>query len=213
MKNHVLITLRAVVCIVLCAAVCVAFCACGKQNDNSPAAVTDEPMDNPTDGLLTDAQLYRLLGLAAAFRQFGEYNVESSSDLISLERMVFFYYTDKLDESSLTGYGRVPISEADTLLYETFGSFEMMDILRTQYDSSGDQLYFVLDDDYYVHITDNSAYSYEVKSASTTDIGVDVMITVSYNGTAELNLAFVLRASDSSSWGFIVESCGVQMWQ
>ncbi len=192
----------------ICAALLALLCACGAQTDADPT-----PAPNSADGILTSDQQTIVLRLASAFRMFGTYDVDiGTTNLMEQEFFIFCYYTDHLAECEVDGFGRVPISDADRLLNDTFGPYEITDLLRTKFDPSKEQTYYTLDDNYYVLITDGSAYDFEIKSAETTERGVSVIVTVYKDGAGECDITLVLDSNEDTSWGYVVRSATIKMW-
>ena len=209
--------LRAVCAVLAVCFLALSLCACGKKPGSSeiqPATELPADMDGTVNP--TDAQSERILELAAAFRQFGSYGEESLT-FSKLEHIVFCMFTDspELESSDREGFGKVPQDKADSAIKGVFGDIEIKDVMRRKYDPAEDQTYYYSNGYYYLMRTDNSAYTYDLKSvkAYTGDDGKlyhAAVVTVSRSGKAEMDLVFSLVPDNE--YVYRVSACDISMW-
>lgn len=195
----------------------VSLCACGKKpNGGEITPATELPADMDGTVIPTEEQRDRILALAAAFRQFGEYS-EGSLTFAKLEHMVFCMFTDsdELADCDRAGFGRISSEAADKMLRGVFGDMEIMDVMRRKYDPDEDQTYYFSGGSYYVVRTDNSDYGYELKGVKAYK-GEDgrtyhaAIVTVSRGGQTEMDLVFSLIPDAEHIYR--VSACDISMW-
>lgn len=207
---------KAIKLITVCALVCAfALCAltaaaCKKQGGGSGGPAEETQAAEQGDGL-TSEQRARILELAAAFRQFGEYDRSEGVTFDKLEYIVFCMFADKVKESEPEGFGSVSAEEADRAIQGVFGNITIMDVMRREYDEEAEQTYYFKDGEYKVMITDNSAYTYSIVSAETAEDGkVTAQVEVKRGGADELTLTLTLQPN--GEYVYRVEKCAVNMW-
>ena len=181
-------------------------CGCGKRADGGP----DSTEGNKLNAELTEAQRARVIELAEAFRQFGEYDSSEGIEFKRMENIVFCMFSDKIKETEPAGFGTVSAEEADEAVIGVFGNVRIMDVMRRKYEADGDQTYYFKNGEYHVMITDNSAYTYRIESAEYNDEGnLAASVLVLREGAEQLTLTFELMPNGES---FRVKSCKVHMW-
>lgn len=153
----------------------------------------------------------RAIELARAFRIFGEYDSEKGFEIRQYEYLVFSMATWALEESEVRDYGRLSFEEADALVAGVIGT-SPSGVFRTKYDPTEIQVIYAVGDNYYVMLTDDSAYSYSVDSVrpltdengERTGCSVNVKVT---GGDSDFSVVFELACSESSI--FTVKKCEI----
>lgn len=148
-------------------------CACSGGNEGDEPTVTEPaeteqvtaaPRDEAGDANLTEAQEARIKKLAAAFFRFGPCNMKEGVPVSQLERIIYCMCCDDIAPCELDGYGRISIEEADALVSSVFKDVSIPDLFRTKYDAAAEQELFLLNDHYYIRITDDPVVSTEMIS-------------------------------------------------
>lgn len=184
---------------------CLLITGCGKRADGGP-----DNTEGKLGAELTEAQRERVLELAAAFRQFGDYDSASGVEFKRMEDIVFCMFSDKITETEPAGFGTVSAEEADEAIRGVFGNVEVLDVMRRKYDANEDQTYYFKNGEYHLMITDNSAYTYRIESAEYNEAGnLAANVLVLREGENQLTLALELMPNGES---FRVKSCKVHMW-
>ncbi len=187
------------------------FCLAGCDGRRGNEAV--QPTEAQTDGL-TEAQRERILELAAAFRQYGEFSNTGNTEFARLEYILFCLFSDKLDECEVKGFGKLSSESADEAICGVFGDIKIMDVMRRKYDADADQTYYFRNGSYYIMRTDNSAYTYTIKSVreKTDDKGVlltEAEVLVQRSGAEELVLTLTLVPDEGAVYR--MSACTVNM--
>lgn len=123
-----------------------------------------EPKKEDAGYTLTAKEEAKVLELARAFRIYGDFDIERVFPASKTENMIFSLYTAALPESDTRGYGKVAIKETDELVKRMLG-FDATALVRTKFKPTEVQLIYTVGDNYYVFLTDDSGYSYEISSA------------------------------------------------
>lgn len=175
---------------------------------------SDEGPEKGGETVLNEAETARVIKIAAAFRLFGECDIEKGLELRRVERMVFCMYTGALEPSDTEGYGIVSQDEADKMLAELFNGFDPKGLFRTRYKEGADQEFYLANGWYLVKLTDLSAYSYEVTSANELmdkdgeRIGVTVTVLVSNGGKPDFLIR--LELFDSETAVYSIRKCSFE---
>lgn len=202
--------------LVLALAFALCACACGRTDPESGIQPASEPPASNSNVDITEVQRQRILELASAFRQFGEYGSDGAN-FAKMEHIVFCLYTDsnELESCDVEGFGVIPAETADNAIKSVFGNIEIMDVMRRKFDPEEDQTYYFKNGDYYIMRTDNSAYTYSIESVKymQDDNGHDchaAVVTVLREGKNEMDLIFTLMPNDDSVYR--VEACDISLW-
>ena len=200
------------------------FCLCACKGSGAGPEPTESEINPATelpaslDGTVTptEAQTERILRLAAAFRQFGDYS-EGTLTFSKLEHIIFCMYTDseELEECHREGFGKLSKEKADDALKGVFGNIEIYDVMRRGYDSGEEQTYYFADDVYYIMRTDNSAYSYSLVSVKEYEDENGrtchaAIVSVLKNGKNEMDIIFSLIPDDV--YVYRVSACDISLW-
>lgn len=181
-----------------------------------PFAACVKPAED-TDGLgLTEKESERILDLAHTFRVFGEFDISKGVDMKSYETFIYCLYTWKLAEVE-RGYGTVSVEEADRALKSLLGSgMDTTALVRTKHKPNEVQLIYFAGDSYYILLTDDSAYKYEITSASIEKDGsgektsVTAMVKVTGEASSfSLELKLVYGSDDI----FYINKCVMQNYE
>lgn len=210
MKNNSLKMILRAAAALLAAVFVLCACGCTAGGKDDKPEVTEAPA---TELTLSSAQQARVLELAAAFRQYGEFKNTQDTEFSRLEYIVFCMFTDKLNECEVKGFGKLSSEEADAAIFGAFGEIKIMDVMRRKYDAEVDQTYYFKNGSYYIMRTDNSAYSYRIISAEEVhdDNGVllhEAVVLVQREGTDELYMTLTLVPEEAAVYR--VSACGIQ---
>jgi|GEM_PF-3271711 len=205
--------------LILASVLCI---GCGRGGETEPGATEElqpatEPPASYNNVDTETAQRERILQLAAAFRQFGDYDIATGAEFAKMEHIIFCLYTDsdELEDCGREGFGRLSTEKADAALKGVFGSIEIMDVMRRKYDPDEDQTYYYSEGWYYIMRTDNSAYTYEVENVKRMD-GEDgteyhaAIVSVKREGENERDIIFTLIPDDTSVYR--VAACDMSLW-
>ena len=173
-------------------------CACGHENaDPEP---THEPSSIATDKdgnvLLTDAQEERVRELASAFYRFGPCKMKEGVSVSRLEYIIFCLYCEDLEPSETEGFGCITKEDADKAVDSVFSGVKIPDLVRAKYDPDKEQDYYLLDDKYYIRLTDDRTADIEIRRCEKrTDeetgseaLVVEVHVTTVKGGEGDLRL-------------------------
>lgn len=183
-------------------------CACADKKEE-PAAATPEPA-KPVSTDPDEADMARIMALAAAFDRFGGFTAEEGVPVSSMEYMIYCWYCDKLEECETAGFGKVPFDEADRLVCSVFGNDEIKLVIRTKFDPVKEQDYYALNGYYYVRITQPEHEYRFGKSELIRDeegavTGLNANVDVLEGGSLTYSVGMVLgRGSDGE---YCVKSC------
>ena len=182
--------------------------ACGPRQNNG---------EEPEELKLTEAQKERILELAQAFSLYGPVDVEEGFPITRLEYLIPCFWSCKLEGSEVEGYGRISIEEADASIDGMLPGAKIPELVRTAYDPSLDQDYYVRDGYYYIRLTDASKVDCELESWSfITDeagenTGVRATVKVSENGKPRAGVTLVLPFSEA--YEFSVSECTISEYE
>lgn len=174
-----------------------ALCGCHKEE-------TPVKPEKGEKTALTEEQTARAVEIARAFDLFGECDIEKGLELRRVEYMVYCMYTGTLAESGVEGYGMVDKDEADDMLAKLFKGFEPKSMIRTKYDASKDQDYYLSEGRYFVRLTDTSGYEFKVTEAHElvdqkgARLGDVVLVSVIKDGAADKTIKLELIDSDTA---------------
>ncbi len=162
-----------------------------------------------TDGL-SDKETARIIELARTFRIFGEYDSEKGFELRRYEYLVYSLTSWSLKESGdVKGYGRISCAEAEALAAGAVVG-AAADQFRTKYKPNEIQVIYAIGDDYFVRLSNDGAYTYEIVSSSAA-VGEDgartgVRVTVKVTG-GEADFSIALDLADDAETVFKVKKC------
>lgn len=159
---------------------------------------------------LTEKETARVVELARTFRIFGEYDSEEGFELRRYEYLVYSAASWRLKESGdFKGYGRISHEEAKKLA-EGAAVGAAADTLYTKYKPSEIQAVFTIGDDYFVQLSDDSAYEYEVSSVKVlkdeNGSRTGVLVIVGVTG-GESDFSVSLELKDDAENVFKVKKC------
>ena len=159
---------------------------------------------------LTEKEKARVIELARAFRIFGEYDSDEGFELRRYEYLVYSLTSWSLgDSGDVKGYGRISCAEAERLAVGSVVG-AAADALRTKYKPNEIQVIYAIGDDYFVQLSDDSAYSYEISAV--TDLydengeKTGVSVTVGIKG-GEADFSIALDLVSDPEYVFKVKKC------
>ncbi|MBQ3552014.1 MAG: hypothetical protein IJA35_02500 [Clostridia bacterium] len=212
-KNLFIITLAAMV--LMCS-----FIACHQEDpyERPRPSTTPTPKPAPTADpsftMLTDEEIEVLTERMRGFMGGEMFSNDVGMSVANIEDYIYFYYRTILDEYE-NGYGRVPVTETDLLIANTFN---LTFPLRTQYDpEKDDQHIYYLDDYYYIKLSDvPDPYYYEFisqeinipENAGASSDTYEIIVTYEIRRTDDDLLAakaiVTVYRFDMSSLGFVI---------
>ena len=199
-----------------------ALAACAPRQGNGP-----QPTEAPDAAGLTEEQSRRIIELAAAFDEFGEFSLDKGLELASAERMIYCYYRGLLPESELKGFGRVTVEEGLAALAGVFKGMQVPEILRTKYNAAEEQELFILNGFYYIRLPEGQDKQFELrrvepingepeassgKKDDKAGEGIEPTLRafVDVKAGGKLEKVIVLDLMPNEEWQFSAAGCGFQ---
>lgn len=179
-----------------------AFAGCGAEVKTPDA--TEAPASSPDP----EASEARILQLAEACDEFGEFDYVDGVRQSEAERMIYCLYRFNSDESEVAGYTRVEEAEALKALSGVFPSMELPKLMRTKYDQSGEQEVFFLNNAFYVKMCGPQVRTYRLVSETAVPEGqaaggVAATVEALEGGAAVKQIKLALTPDVEAGWSVV----------